>query len=83
MDEKLKNVKGINSLLFDHLVEAGFDTARAILSASPDKLAAIPGISLETADRILEQIQREFWSLQADQEQAEPEEANESEEELN
>lgn len=59
LDEPLKNIEGINHLIFEHLVAEGYKTPRSLLMASAEKLATIPGISLETADKILEQIRKQ------------------------
>lgn len=59
LDEPLTGIEGINNFIFEHLVAEGFSTPRALLTASPEKLAAIPGISIETADKILEQIRKQ------------------------
>lgn len=50
---------GINSLIFHQLVDAGYTTLKSLLIATPEELAAIPGINLETADKILEQIRKQ------------------------
>jgi transcription termination/antitermination protein NusA len=59
LDEPLTGLDGVNSLIFDHLVAEGYNTLRALLQATPEKLATIPGISVEKADKILEQIRKE------------------------
>lgn len=59
LDEPLKGLEGINNMIFEHLVAEGFNTQRSLLIASPEQLAKIPGISLETADRILDQIRKQ------------------------
>ncbi len=59
LDEPLTEIEGINNLIFEHMVAEGYNTPRALLMASPEKLASIPGISLETADKILEQIRKQ------------------------
>jgi transcription termination/antitermination protein NusA len=59
LDEPLTEIEGLNKLIFEHLVAEGFKTPRALLTASPEKLAQIPGISIETADKILEQIRKQ------------------------
>ncbi len=59
LDEPLKSIEGVNNLIFEHLVAEGYATPRSLLIASPEKLASIPGISLETADKILEQIRKQ------------------------
>lgn len=59
LDEELDRIEGVNKLIFEHLVAEGFNTPRAFLTATPEKLTAIPGISLEMADKILEQIRKQ------------------------
>lgn len=59
LDEPLKSIEGVNSLIFDHLATEGFNTIRSLLLTTPEKLAAIPGISLDMADKILEQIRKQ------------------------
>lgn len=54
LDEPLQ-LEGMSSMLVDNLVEAGFDTYRKVIAATPETLAEVPGFSLEIADRILEQ----------------------------
>ena len=45
-------------MIIGSLVSAGFDTPRKVLSATSEQLATIPEISLEMADKILEQIRK-------------------------
>jgi N utilization substance protein A len=59
LDQPLNNIEGVNKLIFEHLVQEGYNTPRSLLLASPEKLAAIPGISLEMADHILDQIRKQ------------------------
>lgn len=59
LDEPLTSIEGVNKLIFEHLVAEEYNTARALLSASPEQLATIPGISLEKADEILEKIRKQ------------------------
>ena len=59
LDQPLKGIEGLNNLIFEHLVAEGFNTLRALLMATTEKLAKIPGISLEMADKILEQIRKQ------------------------
>lgn len=58
LDEPLVSIEGINKLIVEHLAAEGY-TLRKLLMATPDKLSAIPGISLETADKILEQVRKQ------------------------
>ncbi len=55
LDEPL-TVDGINSLILEHLIDAGYATKRKLLLAKSDELAMVPGLSQELADKILEQI---------------------------
>lgn len=59
LDEPLDSIEGISSLVLQHLVAEGYATARKLLTASPEQLAAIPGISADMADNILEQIRKQ------------------------
>lgn len=53
-------VEGIvSSLVFGHLVEEGYTTPRALLAATTENLATIPGMTSEKADKILEQIRKQ------------------------
>jgi N utilization substance protein A len=57
LDEPLA-IEGINRMIIESLVSAGFDTARKVLNATREQLASISEISLEMADKILEQIRK-------------------------
>jgi transcription termination/antitermination protein NusA len=59
LDQPLQTIEGVNSLIFDHLVTEGYSTLRSLLQATPEQLSTIPGISLELADKILEQIRKQ------------------------
>lgn len=57
LDEKLR-VEGMSPLILGILVSAGYDTERKLLNSTPQQIAEIPEISLEMADKILEQIRK-------------------------
>lgn len=59
LDQPLTGIEGVNKLIFEHLVTEGFSTPRSLLTTTPEKLARVPGISLEMAGRILEQIRKQ------------------------
>ncbi|CDR35084.1 transcription termination factor NusA [Criblamydia sequanensis] len=59
LDQELTHIEGVNSLIFELLIERGYNTPKKLLTANPEKLASIPGISLETADKILDQIRKQ------------------------
>jgi len=59
LDQPLDGIEGVNTLIFEHLAAEGYGTLRSLLTVSPEQLAAIPGISMETADKILEQIRKQ------------------------
>ena len=59
LDQPLTSIEGISSMIIDQLVAEGFTTPRSLLMASPEAIAKVPGISIEMADRILEQIRKE------------------------
>lgn len=56
LDEPVSSV--VSPMLVEPLVSAGFDTIRKVLCANREILAKIPEISLEMADKILEQIRK-------------------------
>jgi transcription termination/antitermination protein NusA len=58
LDEGLASMDGISNLVIDQLIAEGYTTQRKVLEASLEKLAEIPGISLDMADKILEQIRK-------------------------
>ncbi len=58
LDEPLESIEGISNLVRDQLLAEGYTTPRKILETSLEKLAEIQGISLDLADRILEQIRK-------------------------
>ncbi|MFT4551743.1 MAG: N utilization substance protein A [Chlamydiales bacterium] len=58
LDEEIK-LAGLNKLIFENLIEAGFTTPRKVLIATPEELSSVPGISIELADKIFEQISNE------------------------
>ncbi|MBS0650543.1 MAG: transcription termination/antitermination protein NusA [Verrucomicrobia bacterium] len=57
LDEPLA-VEGVNSMIIESLISAGFDTARKVLNATPEQLSSSPEISIEMAYKILEQIRK-------------------------
>jgi transcription termination/antitermination protein NusA len=59
LDEPLKGIDGINKLIFEHLVAEGYNTPRSLLLSAPEILAQLPGISLDMANKILEQIRKQ------------------------
>lgn len=64
LDMPLEGIEGVNSLIFAHISEhlqtKGFEsTLRSLLKTPPEELATIPGISLESANKILEQIRKQ------------------------
>lgn len=59
LDEPLQKIEGVNKLIFEHLVQEGFATPRSLLMSSPEQLSKVPGISIDMADHILEQIRKQ------------------------
>lgn len=51
-------IEGMNKLIVENLIQAGFDTTRKVLSANVDELVTVPGISLEMAYKILEEVSK-------------------------
>lgn len=58
LDEPL-HIEEINKLIIHNLVHAGYDTMRKLLRASIDQLVQVPGISIEMAYKILEQVSKQ------------------------
>jgi len=52
------SIEGVSGMIIESLKGAGFDTPRKVLNATAAELATIPEISLEMADKILEQIRK-------------------------
>jgi len=57
LDEPLV-IEGFNKLIVENLASAGFDTLRKVLNAQLDELANIPGISIDMAYKILEEVSK-------------------------
>ena len=57
LDEPLA-LEGINQLILENLIDAGFDTARKILLANNEDITNVPGISIEMADQIIDAIRK-------------------------
>jgi transcription termination/antitermination protein NusA len=59
LDEIFEKIESINVLIVENLIDAGFDTPRKILLASPDELLKISGVSPELMDKLLETMRKE------------------------
>ncbi|HUD01265.1 MAG TPA: transcription termination factor NusA [Rhabdochlamydiaceae bacterium] len=55
LDQKL-HLEGMSSFITASLIAANYDTPRKVLLASPEELAKIPEISLEIANKVLNEI---------------------------
>lgn len=55
LDEKL-HLDGMSSFITASLIAANYDTPRKVLQATPEELAKIPEISLEIANKVLNEI---------------------------
>lgn len=58
LDKPLETIEGISTLIVEHLAAEGY-TMRSLLTATPEQLKAVPGISLDTAHKILEQVRKQ------------------------
>ncbi|WP_213357757.1 transcription termination factor NusA [Chlamydiifrater phoenicopteri] len=56
--DKPLDVENISKLVVQNLVQAGYDTIRKVLLANASELASVPGISLDLAYKILEQVSK-------------------------
>ncbi|SCA58592.1 Transcription termination/antitermination protein NusA [Chlamydiales bacterium SCGC AB-751-O23] len=59
LDEPLVDLEYTNKLIIENLIDAGFDTYRKLLNADIAELSSIPGMSIDLADQILDQITKE------------------------
>ncbi len=59
LDLRLEGIEGIHPLIFENLAAEGYNTPRALLLAAPEVLAKLPGISLDMAEKIMEQIRKQ------------------------
>jgi transcription termination/antitermination protein NusA len=59
LDQPLQ-IEGMSSMIVESLIGAGYDTPRKLLNSNPKELSAIPEISMEMADKILEQIRKKL-----------------------
>lgn len=55
LDEKL-HLDGMSSFITASLIAANYDTPRKVLQATPEELAKIPEISIEIANKVLNEI---------------------------
>jgi N utilization substance protein A len=51
-------IPGFNRLIVESLVQSGFDTLRKVLKAQVDELAKVPGVSIDMAYKILEEVSK-------------------------
>lgn len=58
LDQPLE-IEGINKLIIQNLVSSGLDTLRKVLKASIAEIAQVPGISVEMAYKILEEVSKQ------------------------
>lgn len=59
LDDTVQGLEGINRLVLDHLIDAGYDTPRKLLMSMPEDLASIHGVTLDLANQILETVKKQ------------------------
>lgn len=59
LEKTLEGISGVNKFVFDTLFEYGYTTLGSFQGKTPDDLASIPGITLETAYSVLENIRKQ------------------------
>ncbi len=57
-------LKTVNSMITDNLIDAGFDTKRKILQATSEEITQVPGISEAMLDQILTEIKQKGADLE-------------------
>lgn len=63
LDKPLR-LHSVNSMLVENLIDAGYDTKRKILQASPEQLTQVPGISEVSLDQIFDEIRQKGADLE-------------------
>lgn len=58
LDETIRSIEGINSLVLENVLSSGFNTARKILETTPLELSTKSDITLEMAENILEEVRK-------------------------
>ena len=58
LDVPMTTISGIPTMIIEELIAGGYTTQRALLMASPEEIAKVPGISVEMADKVLERIRK-------------------------
>lgn len=62
LDDPLEEIEHVNKLIVQNLISVGYDTTRKLLSTTPEELAKIPGISIDMAYTILEQVSKKGYN---------------------
>lgn len=57
LDQPLE-IAGFNRLIVESLVQSGFNTLRKVLQAQVDELSKVPGVSIDMAYKILEEVSK-------------------------
>ncbi|MBS0584792.1 MAG: transcription termination/antitermination protein NusA [Verrucomicrobia bacterium] len=60
LDKPLEKINDVNQLVVDTIVSSGLDTPRKLLKTAPQEVAKLADISLEMADKLLEQVKNQF-----------------------
>jgi N utilization substance protein A len=58
LDLPLTSIEGIPGMIVDQLIAEGFTTPRLLLQGSPESLSKVAGVTIELADKILENIRK-------------------------
>ncbi len=56
--DKPLEIVGFNRLIVESIIQSGFDTLRKVLQAQVDELAKVPGVSIDMAYKILEEVSK-------------------------
>lgn len=60
LDKEFTKLEGVNQLVLDSIVSAELNTARKLLSITPQELAKLTDISLQMASDLLDQVSNQF-----------------------
>ena len=59
LDKPIETIEGVNQMIVDQLKEHGFEKFKDLLMTTPQLLSKVPGISLESAEKIIDSVKKQ------------------------
>ena len=59
LDKPIETIEGVNQMIIDQLKENGFEKFKDLLMTTPQLLSKVPGISLESAEKIIDSVKKQ------------------------